>query len=126
MLVWWVSGLGCVAVGALMLLMGDGETARGQDRHPGTLQSLGDQDAGRSAAPPSPLRVPDIPVPPERSQATPRTPFGTPTPPNSLTPAPLLPFNPNRPLMPTPSTPPASAPPPGSGGGSSSGGRLGR
>ena len=44
------------------------------------------------------------------------TPFGGPLPPNQLTPAPVLPFNPNRSLMPS-----ASAPPPYSGSG-----RLGR
>jgi hypothetical protein len=43
------------------------------------------------------------------------TPFGSPPSPNQLTPAPVLPFHPNRPLM------PSSAPPPRSGGG-----RLGR
>lgn len=47
-------------------------------------------------------------------QAT--TPFGGPLPPNQLTPAPVLPFNPNRSLMPSPSAP---AP-------SSSSGRIGR
>lgn len=63
-----------------------------------------------------------------RSERTPRavpqgdvspqgtTPFGGSLPPNNLTPAPLLPFNPNRPLMPSPSAP---AP-------SSSSGRIGR
>jgi hypothetical protein len=44
------------------------------------------------------------------------TPFGGPLPPNQLTPAPVLPFNPNRSLMPS-----ASSPPPYSGSG-----RLGR
>lgn len=44
------------------------------------------------------------------------TPFGGPFPPNQLTPAPVLPFNPNRSLMPS-----VSAPPPYSGSG-----RLGR
>jgi hypothetical protein len=44
------------------------------------------------------------------------TPFGGPLPPSQLTPAPMLPFNPNRSLMPS-----ASAPPPYSGSG-----RLGR
>jgi hypothetical protein len=32
--------------------------------------------------------------------------FGSPMPPNQLTPAPLLPFNPNRSLVPAPSAPP--------------------
>jgi len=53
-----------------------------------------------------------------QGDASPRTttPFGGPLPPNQLTPAPVLPFNPNRSL-----TPSASAPPPYSGSG-----RLGR
>jgi len=53
-----------------------------------------------------------------QGDASPRTttPFGGPLPPNQLTPAPVLPFNPNRSLMPS-----ASAPPPSSGSG-----RLGR
>jgi hypothetical protein len=33
------------------------------------------------------------------------TPFGIPLPPNQLTPAPVLPFNPNRSLIPSPSAP---------------------
>jgi hypothetical protein len=37
--------------------------------------------------------------------------FGTPSPPSHLTPAPILPFHPNRPLMP----PPAVVPPPATG-----------
>lgn len=49
------------------------------------------------------------------------TPFQTPPPPNQLTPAPVLPFQPNRPPAPIPSTPPSAAPHPGG-----SGGRIGR
>lgn len=41
-----------------------------------------------------------------------RTPFGEPVPPSRLTPPPVLPFNPNRPLM-----PPATSPGPFLGGG---------
>lgn len=51
-----------------------------------------------------------------------RTPFGTPAPPSNLTPAPVLPFNPNRPLVPQQPSAPSTAP----GLGSSSGGRFGR
>ena len=53
-----------------------------------------------------------------QGDASPRTttPFGGPLPPNQLTPAPVLPFNPNRSLMPS-----VSATPPYSGSG-----RLGR
>ena len=49
-----------------------------------------------------------------------RTPFGSPLPPSQLTPAPVLPLNPNRALTPSPSTPSSSAPP------FSGGGRAGR
>ena len=61
-------------------------------------------------------RSPLLAVP--QGELSPRatTPFGTPLPPNQLTPAPVLPFNPNRSLM-----PPSSTPAPSSGGG-----RLGR
>ena len=43
-----------------------------------------------------------------QGDASPRTttPFGGPLPPNQLTPAPVLPFNPSRSLMPSPSTSP--------------------
>ncbi len=53
------------------------------------------------------------------------TPFGTPLPPNNLTPPPLVPMNPNRSLMPQQ---PLAAPnqTPLSGVGSTSGGRFGR
>jgi hypothetical protein len=56
--------------------------------------------------------VPLLPGP--QGEVTQRTvtPFGSPLPPNQLTPAPVLPFHPNRPLVPSPS--PAS-PNPGSG-----------
>jgi hypothetical protein len=49
------------------------------------------------------------------------TPFGSPLPPSQMTPPPLLPFHPNRPLMPSPSVPPTVLPPTGS-----QGGRAGR
>lgn len=49
------------------------------------------------------------------------TPFGSPQPPNQLTPAPVMPFHPNRPLLPAP--PPAPSAVPNSGVG---GGRFGR
>jgi hypothetical protein len=47
------------------------------------------------------------PVPPPRSDSNQRmfTPLGAPWPPNQLTPAPLLPFHPNRPLVTPPSGP---------------------
>jgi hypothetical protein len=49
------------------------------------------------------------------------TPFGSPSPPSQMTPPPVLPFHPNRPLMPSPSAPPTVLPPTGS-----QGGRAGR
>jgi hypothetical protein len=55
--------------------------------------------------------------------------FGSPTPPNNLTPAPVLPFNPNGPLMPQQRIAPVVpfSPGPAFGSGSPSGaGRLGR
>jgi hypothetical protein len=52
------------------------------------------------------------------------TPFGTPAPPNNLTPAPVLPFHPNRPPVPPQPSAPSSTTPPGLG--SSNGGRFGR
>ena len=50
-------------------------------------------------------RLPALGVP--QSDPSPRTttPFGSPLPPSQLTPAPVLPFNPNRSLMPSPSAP---------------------
>jgi hypothetical protein len=66
--------------------------------------------------------VPEVPealstaIPYGQAPARSATPFGSPSPPNQLTPAPVLPFHPNRPLM-----PPSSAPVPYPGGG-----RLGR
>jgi hypothetical protein len=45
------------------------------------------------------------------------TPFGSPQPPNQLTPAPVMPFHPNRPLLPAPSPAPSAVPNSGVGGG---------
>ena len=47
------------------------------------------------------------------------TPFQSPSPPNQLTPAPLLPYHPNRPLMPSTSAPPPITPNPSPGRGQS-------
>jgi hypothetical protein len=45
-------------------------------------------------------------IPPERAaQEQAMTPLGVPSPPHQLTPAPLLPFHPNRQLMPSPTVP---------------------
>ncbi len=60
----------------------------------------------------SPLTVPQTDFSPRTT-----TPFGAPSPPNQLTPAPTLPFNPNRSLIPpsSPSHSPNPAPYSGSG-----------
>lgn len=65
---------------------------------------------------PGESRLPALGMPPGDPSSRTTTPFGGPLPPNQLTPAPVLPFNPNRSLMPS-----ASSPPPYSGSG-----RLGR
>lgn len=74
--------------------------------NPGTLTDLGDNQGIRSDSP----RQGGQALAPGESAAPPRplgdvnqqfvTPFGSPQPPNQLTPAPILPFHPNRPLMP--------------------------
>jgi len=61
-------------------------------------------------------QLPALGVPQGDPASPTTTPFGGPLPPSHLTPAPVLPFNPNRSLMPSP-----SASPPSSGSG-----RLGR
>ena len=90
-----------------------------------TITHLGDDvgirsDAHGNGGPVTGLDLPSSPgtIPHGDTKSGTVTTFGTPTPPNNLTPAPVLPFNPNRPLMPQ-STAPAS---PSSGGG----GRFGR
>ncbi len=84
------------------------------------MQSDPHGQGGAVVMPPEPT----IPLPPgphgdQNQRAV--TPFGSPSPPNQLTPAPVLPFHPNRPMMPSPSSPPTAAPHSNSGGG-----RLGR
>lgn len=71
-----------------------------------SLTAPGGIRPGDDARVPAPAG-PQGPLPPRTT-----TPFGAPSPPNQLTPAPVLPFHPNRPLMPSP-----SAPAPYSGGG---------
>ena len=77
-----------------------------------SVKGLSDTRSGRS---PLDTRL-VIPQGDTSSRAT--GPFGTPLPPHQLTPAPVLPFNPNGPLMPnSPAMPTPSAPAPHSGGG---------
>jgi hypothetical protein len=54
------------------------------------------------------------------------TAFGTPAPPNNLTPAPVLPMNPNRPLLPQQPTPLSSSSPPSGFSSPGGSGRVGR
>ena len=90
---------------------------RGQDGTSGTITDLGGgtgiysdshgtfgpvQERGDS---PSTLTLP----PGQATQGA-RTPFGTPLPPSSLTPAPVLPFQPHAPLMPGPGSAAPSVP----------------
>ena len=81
-----------------------------------STKGLSDTHTGRS---PLDTRL-AIPQGDSTSRAT--TPFGTPLPPNQLTPVPVLPFNPNGPLMPNgPAMPTPNAP-----ASYSHGGRAGR
>jgi hypothetical protein len=117
-------------IGATRIAAADVSVVQRSDGTAGTITHLGDNvgiysDAHGNTGP---VINPSGPVPsaggPHGDTATERiTPFGTPAPPSNLTPAPVLPFNPNRPLVPpqpsAPSTPPPSF-------GPSSGGRFGR
>jgi len=61
-----------------------------------------------------------VPLPPEsHGEVNQRimTLFGSPQPPNQLTPAPVMPFHPNRPLLPAPSPTPSAVPNSGVGSG---------
>ena len=66
---------------------------------PGTPSERGPLPHGES-------QPPALGMPPGDTSPRTTTPFGGPLPPNQLTPAPVLPFNPNRSLMPSPSAPP--------------------
>jgi hypothetical protein len=99
---------------------------RHRDGTDGHMTHLGD-DIGLysdSHGSTSPLTHPTLPAPDSHGDnfSGPLTPFGTPAPPNNLTPAPTLPMNPNRPLAPqqpvapSPSSPPRGFMSPGGGG----------
>lgn len=98
-----------------------------------TITHLGEDvgirsDAHGNGGPVTGLGIPSSPgtIPHGDTKSGTITTFGTPAPPNNLTPAPVLPFNPNRPLMPQPSSPASpsgSSPGFGAPGG---GGRFGR
>ena len=102
-----------------------------RDRTAGTITHLGDDtgihsDSHRNTGPvtSSGGLLPPLSGPHENTQSGSVTPFGTPAPPSNLTPAPVLPFHPNRPLAPLQPSAPSSTPPPGLG--SFNGGRFGR
>jgi hypothetical protein len=74
----------------------------------GVTRSANDQGTSSEHGPLSHggSQLPALGVPPGDPSPRTTTPFGGPLPPNQLTPAPVLPFNPNRSLMPSPSTSP--------------------
>lgn len=104
-----------IAVTALLA----GDFAQGEI--PGTITDLGNgvgirsdpHGQGGSSIAPTESSTPLSPGPQDNANQRVVTPFGSPQPPNQLTPAPVLPFHPNRPIMPQ-STP------------HSGGGRFGR
>lgn len=121
---------------SLLWPIGDSRTevsvVRQSDGTAGTLTHLGEDigiraDAHGETGPTSgPINSSTISGGPHGSAASGAvTTFGTPTPPNQLTPAPVLPMNPNRPMLPQqPSAPPSSVSPPAFG--ATGGGRFGR
>src|SRR5262245_50295052 len=107
-------------ISAMVLLVAgfaQGESARvgSTNANPGTVTDLGNgigipsDPHGRSETNLAPTEpAPLSPVPHGDANQRSVTPFGSPQPPNQLTPAPVLPFHPNRPLMPQ-STPPSGS-----------------
>lgn len=108
--------LTCPALLAGICLAGSG-LVRNQDGTNGRLSPLGD-DIGTYADPHGNHTIvtkpgTETPVglgPHGDIESGNRSSFGTPMPPNHLTPAPVLPFNPNRALSPTPLPNPQPAP----------------
>ena len=76
---------------------------------PGTIMDLGNGVGMQSVphAPNAPLITPSTSAQPGDHGRHHTTPFGSISPPHELTPSPLLPFHPNRPIMPSsaPATP---------------------
>ena len=103
-----LSGTLAAAVPLMLLL-----ASSPQAGSPGHVEPLdGAQSATSSLSEPripAPLSPPMAVVP--QGDLSPRvtSPSGGPLPPNQLTPAPVLPFNPNRSLMPSPSAPASSS-----------------
>ena len=119
----WLTGIGLAEVGVI----------RHSDGTAGIITHLGD-DVGiysDSHGNSGPIMNPGSPPsfsggPHGDTTAGANTVFGTPPPPSNLTPAPILPMNPNRPLLPQQSIPPSSSVPPSGFGSSGGSGRFGR
>ena len=105
------------AIGAIVVLTGGFSHAGNEGRIEPLdgMHSLGVASTGKEH-PQAPQGV----APNDAGRPSAGTPFGEPLPPSHLTPAPVLPFNPNRALMPSPHSPSPSAP------GFPGGGRSGR
>ena len=103
---WKLVGL----VGAIVLLTGGFSRAGNEGR----IEPL---DGGHSLTLPPTGREGGEPrqplIPNDASRPPAGTPFGGPLPPSQLTPAPVLPFHPNRSLTPSPRTPSPLSHPPG-------------
>jgi hypothetical protein len=95
-------------LGAALLLTGGhseaGNTARLEPLDgTQTVTSSASEPANRGAILPRDAQPPGMTTPQGDFSSRAVTPFGAPLPPNQLTPPPVLPFNPNRSLMPSPS-----------------------
>jgi hypothetical protein len=119
-----------LVTGASGIAAADASIVQRSDGTAGTITHLGDDTGIYSDAHGNtgPLINPGNPAPASGgphgdATAGHLTPFGTPAPPSNLTPAPVLPFNPNRSLAPPQPLAPSTASPSF---GPSSGGRFGR
>jgi hypothetical protein len=110
---WTLAGV----IGAIVVLIGGFSQAGNEGRIEPLdgMHSLGVPSTGKEHRPAQPRVDPN-----DAGRPPAGTPFGEPLAPSHLTPPPVLPFNPNRALMPSPSSPSPFAP------GFSGGGRAGR
>ena len=110
---WILAGV----IRAIVVLIGGFSQAGNEGRTESLdgMRSLGVPSTGKEHRPAQPRVDPN-----DAGRPSAGTPFGEPSAPSHLTPPPVLPFNPNRALMPSPSSPSPSAP------GFSGGGRAGR
>jgi hypothetical protein len=97
----------CASIAVMIVLMATGfsqaEQAVRIEPLDGTHSHL-DASSGRHLQ--KGLQESQVPAAGQRElSGQPRAPFAEPVPPNRLTPAPVLPFHPNRSLMPAPMTP---------------------